>query len=401
MRTVLLPEWLIDGTGAPEKTNQAVVISGNVIESVVTSDAVQARPDDRVINLAGMTLIPGLINNHVHLVLPGDRSPFMDVNNYSDAALTLRAVHNSRTALQAGVTTVRDVGGRGTIALELRDAQARGRAGGARVIAGGWPLTISGGHLRNFGGEADGEASVKQMVRRVVGAGVDFVKVMASGGGTPGSLSQFPSYTVAELRVIVETAHGLGRRVVAHCTAGAALENAVNAEVDFIEHAMFLHPDQSNRYDPRVGELVARSGIPVTPTLQVFRDLVDLMPPGPDLARRQSSVDANREAVSQLRRLGVPLLAGSDAGWLATPFDTFWKELDELVICGLTPVEAVSAATGRISRAWGYAQFGTVQAGQLADLVVVNGNVAGDIRCLSQVKTVFQAGEIVGSTLAG
>ncbi|MEP7199141.1 MAG: amidohydrolase family protein [Chloroflexota bacterium] len=400
MRTVLFPEWIIDGSGAAPLSNHAVVIAGSVIESVVKADAVEARADDRVIKLAGMTLIPGLINNHVHLVLPGDNTPLMDVDKLSDAALAIRAVHNSQASLRSGVTTVRDVGARGAIALDLRDAQAQGLIEGARVMAGMWPITITGGHTRNFGGVADGEDALRQMVRYVVGRGADFVKVMASGGGTPGSLPQYPSYSVSELRAIVESAHALGRRVVAHCIATASIENAIDAGVDFMEHAMFMSPDQSISFDARIAAKLAKSGIYVTPTLQVYRDSLDLAAEGPERSPFQRRVDEVRECTSKLRELGVPLLAGSDAGWRVTPFDTFWKELDELVICGLTPVEAVSAATGKISRAWGYTKFGAVQPGQLADLVVVEGQLAADIRCLSRVRAVFQGGEIVRSNLA-
>ena len=392
MRTIFYPEWLIDGISAEPLTDQAVVVSGGRIETVTPAGSIAARDGDLAVPLPNATLLPGLINNHVHLNLPGDNTPFWDVNNVSDVSLALRSVHNAQVSLRAGVTTVRDCGARGTISIELRDAQARALVEGARVIAGGWPITISGGHLRNFGGEADGADALSRMVRRKVSAGVDFVKVMASGGGTPGSLPHYPSFSVAELRVIVGTSHALGRRVVAHCTCTAAIENAVAAQVDFIEHAMFNAPTQQAVYDPRVAELLAKSGIAVTPTLQVFRDLVDLLPDGPERTGWQVRNEAHRMTVRSLHALGVPLLAGSDAGWRATAFDTFWKELDELVECGLSPVEAIGAATGAISKAWGYDQFGAIQPGRTADLVVVAGDVSRDIKRLARVQAVYQAG---------
>ncbi len=392
MRTILLPEWLIDGTGAPAQTGRAVVINGRLIEAIVPAAAVTAAPGDQTRPLPGMTLIPGLINNHVHSILPGDNTPFFDMNPLSDATLALRAAHNTRTALRAGVTTMRDCGARGTLALDVRDAQARGHVTGARIIACGWPITITGGHTRNFGGEADNPDGLRVMVRRKVSLGADFVKVMASGGGTPGSLANYPSYTTDELRVIVETAHGLGKRVVAHCICVQAIENAVDAGVDFIEHAMFTTPDRGTVFDERVANKLARSGIVVTPTMQVFRDLRDMLPPGAERDGWTARNNDQRQVVSRLRELGVPLLAGSDAGWRATAFDTFWKELDELGISGMSPVDAVSAASGAIVRVWGISQYGIVEAGRIADLVVVEGNVAADIKCLQGVKHVFQAG---------
>lgn len=395
MRTILQPEWIVDGSGAPPLQQHAVVLEGGRIESVVPVQSLAAQEGDRLVKLDGATLLPGLINNHVHLVLPGDNSPFFDVNPLSDVTLGLRALHNAQTSLHAGVTTVRDCGARGTIALHVRDALASGQVAGARVIACGWPITISGGHTRNFGGEADGEDALRAMVRRKISLGADFVKVMASGGGTPGSLPNHPSYTLAELRVIVDTAHMLGRRVVAHCICITAIENAVDAGVDFIEHAMFTTPDQGVQFDARVAEKLAKAAIPVTPTMQVFRDLVDLLPPGAERDTWRIRNEGHREVIGKLHAYGVTLLAGSDAGWRATAFETFWKELDELVNSGLTPVQAVQAATGAIAQTWGYTDFGLIAAKRSADLVVVEGNLAAGIDCLNHVRAVYQAGRLM------
>ncbi len=404
MRAVLQPAWIIDGTGSPALTDHAVSLVDGRIDAVIPIQQLDAREDDRVIDLPGTTLIPGLINNHVHLVLPGDNTPFVPwIDTQSDAALALRAVHNAETSLQSGVTTVRDCGGRGSTVIDLREAQTNGIANGARVISCGWPLTITGGHTRHFGGEVDGEDALRTMVRKVVGLGADYVKVMAAGGGTPGSLPQYPSFTAAELRVIVETAHDLGRMVAAHCIATASIENAIQAGVDLIEHASFFGPDLIPQFDARVAEKLARASIPVTPTLQVNRDLVDLLPEGPERALWERRQQAQREIVSALRDLGVPLLAGSDAGWRATAFDTFWKELDELVECGFSAVAAIHAATGAVSRALrSDERYGTIRPGQIADLVAVEGQVEASIKYLREVRGVIQAGNIVSSDfLAG
>ncbi len=399
MRTVLRPTWIIDGTGSPAFTDHAVALVDGLIVAVIPVPQLDARDDDLVIDLPGTTLIPGLINNHVHLVLPGDNTPFVPwIDTQSDAALALRAAHNAETSLRTGVTTVRDCGGRGSTVLDLREAQANGLANGARVISCGWPLTITGGHTRHFGGEVDGEDAIRTMVRKVVGLGADYVKVMAAGGGTPGSLPQYPSFTVRELRVIVETAHDLGRLVAAHCIATASIENAVEAGVDLIEHASFFGPELIPRFDARVAEKLARAAIPVTPTLQVNRDLADLLPDGPERTRWALRQQAHREIIGALRDLGVPLLAGSDAGWRATAFDTFWKELDELVECGLSAEAAIHAATGAVTRALGVEdRYGTIRPGQIADLVAVEGEIGGNIRCLREVRGVLQAGKIVYS----
>ena len=394
MRTVLRPDWIIDGTGAEPLTDHLVILHDGVIDRVSPTQGFEQQSTDGVIDLPGATLVPGLINNHVHLVLPGDNTPLTPwIDAQTDPALSLRAFSNAMRSLRAGVTTVRDCGGRGTTVLDLRTSIEEGLVPGPRVIACGWPLTITRGHTRHFGGETDGEAGLRRMVRKVVGLGADYVKVMASGGGTPGSLPQYPSFSVAELRAIVETAHDLGRLVAMHCIATESIDRAVTVGADLIEHASFYGVDLIPRYDPAIAERLAKAAIPVTPTLQVARDVVDFTDEGPERALWERRREEHLKIVGDLRRLGVPMLAGSDAGWRATGFDTFWKELDELVACGMTPVEAIHAATGAVSRALGCAdRFGSIRPGQVADLVAVDGNLPQDITCLRHIRTVFQAG---------
>ncbi len=397
MRTVLKPGWIIDGTGAPASEQQIIIVADGLIEAVLPVNEYHAQPGDEIRDLPDATLLPGLINNHVHLVLPGDNTPFTPwIDLQSDATLALLALHNAATSLRAGVTTVRDCGGRREVVLDVRNAQAAGKGQGARIISCGWTLTITGGHTRHFGGEVDGADGLARAVRLAVSKGVDYIKVMAAGGGTPGSLAQYPSFTVDELRAIVDTAHGLGRLVSAHCIATASIENAVDAGVDLIEHASFFAPSGANVFDERVAEKLAKSGIPVTPTLQVNRDLVDLLPEGDERSLWQRRQESQREFVGRLHALGVPMLAGSDAGWRATAFDTFWKELDELVASGLSPVAAIHAATGAVTNALRLGEtFGTVRAGQQADLIAVPGNLAEDISRLANVELVMQRGEVV------
>lgn len=394
MRTVLRPDWIIDGSGADSLTDHLVVLQDGVINEISPTQQFEQQSTDTVVDLPETTLIPGLVNNHVHLVLPGDNTPLTPwIDTQSDPALALRASSNAVGSLRAGVTSVRDCGGRGTTVLDLRAAIEEGLVPGPRVIGCGWPLTITLGHTRHFGGEADGEDALRRTVRTVVGMGADYVKVMASGGGTPGSLPQYPSFSVAELRVIVETAHDLGRLVAMHCIATESIDRAVAAGTDLIEHASFYGVDLVPQYDPAVAERLAKAAIPVTPTLQVARDVVDLTDEGPERGLWERRREEHLKIVADLRRLGVPILAGSDAGWRATGFDTFWKELDELVVCGMTPTEAIHAATGAVSRALGCAdRFGSIRPGQVADLVAVNGNLPQDITCLRHVRTVFQAG---------
>jgi imidazolonepropionase-like amidohydrolase len=398
-RTILYPDSIIDGTGAEAIDDHAVVVRDGVVEAVLPVGQVGSDDGDNELRLTGCTLIPGLINNHVHLELPGDNTPFTPwIDLQSDAALAIWAAHNARVSLLSGVTTVRDCGGRGTTVFDVRQAQREGRIEAARIVSCGWTLTITGGHTRHFGGEVDGVVGVQRAVRDVISRGAEYVKVMAAGGGTPGSLPQYPSFTKEELTAIVEMSHSMGRKVSAHCIATASIENAVDAGVDMIEHASFYGPDQIPQIDQRVAEKLAGSGIPVTPTLQVARDMYDIaMDAGGDVDPVwERRLETQRGIIAALRELGVPLLAGSDAGWRATAFDTLWKELEELTFAGMSPVEVIHAATGAVSALLGYGDsFGTIEPGRAADLVAVRGDLSSDIRVVQNVALVMQGGQMV------
>lgn len=398
MRTLIYPEWLIDGTGAPPRPGEAVAFSQDGrIEAVAPAAELQAGEGDTLVRAPGQTLLPGLVNMHAHLTLAHDNAPFIPyMDAHSDVALALRAAHNAAASLRAGVTTVRDCGSRGRSILDLREAIAQGVIHGPRILAAGWALTISGGHMRPFGGEVDGALGGRQMVRRLVSAGADFIKVAGSGGGTPGSLSDFPSFAVDELQAIAEAAHDLGRRVTVHCTATAAIARAAAGGVDSLEHGYFAAPTSADAYDPAVAERLATAGISITPTLQVFRDMAEYLPPGPERdfwqRRRETLVDH----VGRLHRAGVRLTAGSDAGWRLTRFDNYSRELEAMASAGLSSVEVIHAATGAASQAVGRQdQFGTLRPGLQADLLLVEGDAGRDVRALGAVRDVYVGGRRV------
>jgi imidazolonepropionase-like amidohydrolase len=397
-RTLIYPEWLIDGTGADAGQGQALVVSTDGrIEGVGRAAEIEPRESDVVVRAPGQSLLPGLINMHVHLSLASDNAPFVPyMDGHSDVALALQAAHNAAASLRAGVTTVRDCGSRGRTVLDLRAAIADRLVPGSRILSAGCALTISGGHMRPFGGEVDGIDGVRQMVRRLVSGGVDFIKVAGSGGGTPGSLTDYPSFSAEEFQAISTTAHGLGRRVTVHCTATAAIERAVDAGVDSIEHGYFAAPGTISAYDDALADRLAETGISITPTMQVFRDMGEYFDAGPERDMWQRRREILVDHVSRLHRAGVRLTAGSDAGWRLTRFDNYWRELNEMAACGLSPVQVIHAATGAASQAVGRQdEFGTLRPGASADLLLVDGNAARDVRALAEVRAVYQEGRRV------
>ena len=262
---------LFDGTGAAPVERAAVVVRGGVIHSVHAGPAPRGEwpADAPVLDLGAATLLPGLIDAHVHLTCPGDGTPFETTVQEPDGTQLALAYRNAETALRAGITTLRDCGSMRSTTLDLRRAQRLGYARLPRLHLCRWPITMTGGHCRYFGGEADGPEGMREMVRRLVRAGVDYIKIMGSGGGTVGTISSRPSYTVEELRAAVDEAHRLNRRTGIHCTCAAATRNAIAAGTDHIEHALFLTDEAGHQeFEPDVADALARTAT-VTGTLCV------------------------------------------------------------------------------------------------------------------------------------
>jgi imidazolonepropionase-like amidohydrolase len=214
-----------------------------------------------------------------------------------------------------------------------------------------------------------------------------------SGGGTPGSLTDYPSFSVSEIQSTVETAHGLGRRVTVHCTATAAIERALAARVDSLEHGYFGAPGNFQAFDQRLADGLAEAHISVTPTLQVFRDMAEFLPVGTEREFWQRRREVLITNATRLKQAGVRLTAGSDAGWRFTRFDNYWRELEEMHASGMSPVEVIQAATGAAAEAIGRQDdFGTLRPGLSADLLLVEGNAAESVACLQSVRSVYVQG---------
>lgn len=397
---------LFDGTGAPPVDNAAVLVSETRILSVFIGPVAEdgLPPGTRVLDFPTGTLMPGLIDSHVHLNLPADGTPYLDTVAEGDGVLVANATHNARLALEAGITTLRDTGGRGSTTIELRRALSLGYCVGPTLLVCGQPITITGGHTWQFGGEADGAEGVRAKARQMARLGADFIKVMGSGGGTPGTTSWLPSYTREELAAVADEAHRLGRKVTVHCLCGDSIDCAVDAGVDQIEHAGFLiDAEGRQRFDPVVAEKLARAHIPVTSTLAVGEYILEALrgrdrPTSGEAEYRDFWERMREDNMSQLRalhRAGVPLIAGTDAGWRYTAWDALHGEIRWLHDVGLSSREALAAATGTAAGVLGLGErLGTVREGLAADLIVVDGDPVQDLGALRRLKLVMHNGTL-------
>lgn len=404
---MLRASQLIDGAGTPPVADPSVVVRDGRIHEIVSGEASGPRwpPEADVLDLRGQTLLPGLIDAHVHLVLPGDGTPFETTVREPQGVLAIAAAENARRALAAGITTLRDCGGMRDTTLDLRRAQHLGGAAGPRLHLCGRPITITGGHCWYFGGEADGIEGMRAAVRRLIKSGVDYIKIMATGGGTVGTISWLPSYTAAELRAAVEEAHRLGRRVGVHSLCAAATRQTLEAGADQIEHANFLvDPGGRQEFEPDVADAIARRGTPVTTTLSVGHYVIEaLFAKDRRTPEEQATLDRwrrmlqnNLDQAGRLRAAGVRLIAGTDAGWRFTPFDGLVAEMELLCEAGATASEAIASATSAPAEAMGIAgETGALRVGLAADIIAVAGDPLADLAVLRRPAMVMRGGSVV------
>lgn len=401
MTLVLRGDMLIDGTGAPPVRDAAVVVQGGIIVGVGQERTVSVPEGPlEVMDLRGRTILPGLIDAHVHLVFSAGEDPRLDLLAEDDDQLFDRAVANAQGALCAGFTLLRDCGGRGTVTQQVRDAIASGRVVGPRILSGGVAITTPMGHLHFMGMGVAGVEEVTEAVRGQLARGVDFIKVMASGGNmTPGSDHRLAQYSEEELRALVEQAHDQGKVVAAHVHSAEAIRRAFEAGIDTFEHCSWVGQDGGDGYDGALVKRMARKGVVASPAVgNTYRQTPEELSPDPARQAFYREFRKNRFGVARrMHEAGVRLIFGTDAGTRRTRFQETALSFPIFVEhFGLTPLEAIVAATGQSAEVLGVAgDLGTLQVGKKADLVVVDGDPVVDLSALCRVHMVFRQGELV------
>ncbi|MEW1835721.1 amidohydrolase family protein [Microbacterium sp. NPDC079995] len=381
-----------DGTSGPS----AVFVDNGTVTAIVPGH--DAPEDATVLDHRDATLVPGLIDAHVHLNLRADGEMMANIAKPSDDELVETTLANARVALRGGITTVRDVGSKTDTGFAAR------RAGDAaslpHLLLAGPPITTTAGHGWFFGGVADGEAGVRDRVDLQIDAGADWIKVMATGGGTPGTIPWEPSYSEAELASIVGAAHARGVKVTMHCLSAEGMRRAVRAGADHIEHAGFATDGAGgSAFDAELADAMAEAGVVVTPTLSVRLYMRDhQIALGADAATVdawQRRFDNGMSQFAKLAAAGVRYAAGTDAGWHRSPFDSLATEIACIAECGPGAAAAFRSATSATAEHFGMTGHGRVRAGAPADLVLIDGNPTRDITALGRVRGVLRAGKLV------
>lgn len=405
--SLLTADRVLDGSGAALQDG-AVLLEGGEIRALGRRSKV--RPPDGVVatehEYGDATILPGLVDGHTHLVGIGDGTRGDDLAVQGEDLLLIRATVNARAMLHSGVTTIRENGSMGGIAFSVREAIRRGITEGPRMVAAGRAVTITGGHLHWFGGEADGVDGVRDAVRQLVKEGADFIKIMASGGSTRSSHPHLPAYTPDELRAIVDEAHRHERLTAAHAVPSAAIEDCLDAGLDMIIHCSMTEATGAYAYRPDLADRMAETGVWVNPTMHDIRAWLWYYRDEEAAGRRLDAAelaswdelrrlyDDKLDAVRRLHAAGVRLIAGSDSAWGRSRAGGGWLEIDALTDAGVSTAEAIAAGTTDSAAAIGVGDIaGSLAPGRPADVLVVGGDPIADLRVLGDPLDVFQAGQ--------
>jgi imidazolonepropionase-like amidohydrolase len=363
----------------------------------VAKDDITIPPDAQKIPIDGMTLLPGFIDSHVHLCADGSPDPITSLLNESPTKTTLKAANFARETLMAGVTSVRDMGGKNGIDLGLRQAINSGLIPGPRMLVSGQLICMTGGHGWQMGREANGPDEVRQAAREQIKAGADIVKLMATGGVlTPAVEPGSEQFTEEELRAGIEEAHKAGKKTATHAMGTRGILNALRAGIDSIEHGVYL--------DDETVELMLKYKIPVIPTISALYHIeskgIEAGIPPFAVEKTLKVKPFHLDSIRMAREAGMLVAAGTDAG---TPFNLHGQNLGEIKLLvdygGFSPMGAIKAGTSVSAQVLGLEkELGTIEEGKLADMVVTEGNPLDDVDILlkrENIRLIMKGGKLV------
>ena len=397
-RVVIRAGHLLDVKSGKMLSDQAIVIEGDNIVGVGPASATPAA-DATTINLPNATVLPGLIDAHTHLTF--NPSFGYETLGISIPREALIGAHNARVTLEAGFTTVRNVGARGYTDVALRDAINAGDVPGPRMLVSGPALSITGGHCDNdllpydyhatSDGVADGIENVQHKTREIIKYGADLIKVCATGGVlSKGDDPNASQYTLEEMKAIVADAHRLGRKVAAHAHGAQGVIWASEAGVDSVEHGHLMN-------DAAIATL-KKNGTYLVPTLY----LIDWQRENaakanlPEYTRHKMQIvsEAAKTNAKKAIEAGVKIGLGTDAA--VYPHGLNAHELAVYVSLGMTPLQAIQTATINDADLLGWSdKIGTLEAGKWADIIAVDGDPLRDVTTLQHVKFVMKGGAVV------
>jgi imidazolonepropionase-like amidohydrolase len=399
-RVVIHPGHLLDVKTGATLSGQAIVVEGDVIVSVGPAADAKLAPGTETIDLPNATVLPGLIDAHTHLTADNGQFGYQALG-ISVPREALTGAKNARITLQAGFTTVRNVGASGYSDVALRDAINAGDVPGPRMLVSGPPLGITGGHCDEnllpsefhyqAEGVADGVEAVQHKVREVIKYGADVIKFCATGGVmSKGDDPNASQYTLEEMKAIVAEAHRLGRKVAAHAHGAEGVRWASIAGVDSIEHGHLMD-------DESIATL-KKNGTYIVPTLYLIdwnRENLAKHNAPDYIAKKMQMVSAAAENILK-RAFAAGLKVGFGTDAAVYPHGLNAHEFAVYVRLGMTPLQAIQTATINDADLLGWSnKIGTIESGKWADIIAVDGDPLKDVTTLENVKFVMKGGEVV------
>src|SRR6267378_3456766 len=399
-RTIVRAGRVLDVRTGQMRAKQAIVIEGEKIAQIVAASEVKAAAGDTTIDLPDATLLPGLIDAHTHLTFELSSLGYQGLA-ISTAREALHGARNARITLEAGFTTVRNLGAKDYADIALRDAINDGDVIGPRIVASGPAMGITGGHCDenllppafHFQGEgvADGIEGVQHKVREVIKYGADVIKICATGGVlSKGDDPNASQYTIEEMKAIVADAHRLGRRVAAHAHGAEGVRWASEAGVDSIEHGHLM--------DDAAIATLKKNGTYIVPTLYLMdwnrENLSQRNAPDYMVKKMQLVSAAGQNNLKRAFAAGLKVGFGTDAA--VYPHGLNAHEFAVYVRLGMTPLQAIQTSTLNDADLLGWSnKVGTVEPGKWADVIAVDGDPLRDVTTLEHVKFVMKGGTVV------
>ncbi|PYP92890.1 MAG: Xaa-Pro dipeptidase [Candidatus Angelobacter sp. Gp1-AA117] len=404
---------LFDGTSDSTRENVVIVVQDERIQSIGPAASTKFPAGATVIDLSHATVLPGLIDCHTHLGARADR--YDEISRFKDSPFqsAFAAVVNARKTLEAGFTSVRDVGSHPFLAVDLRNSIKEGLVPGPRIVASGPAISITGGHgdLNNYSPQtrvimfpeerdfaiADGVDQIRHVVRAQVKYGVDVIKIIATGGVlSKGDSPGAPQFTPEELKAAADEAHMAGRKIAAHAHGTQGIKNAILAGIDSIEHASLID-EEGIRLAKEHGTYLV---------MDIYNDDY-ILGMAPQFGLPQENIDKEkmvgrlqRENFQKAFQAGAKMAFGTDAG--VYPHGDNAKQFFYMVKFGMTPAQAIHAATTNAADLIGRSKdVGSIEPGKYADIIAVSADPLQDVRVLENVGFVMKGGVVYKNLIAG